>query len=229
MRLGDEGDELQSLRVVDTLIYATVAPGAGAGDGTGAALVTNAEGPSPRVDIPGATSTSLRIGDDGRPRIAYSTGDAIHVGTVDGEALTSSVVAEAADVNLVSPALVLAPGDVSSLVWTQTATEGEGCGGEAAEEGTWFATDESGDWEVTRISELTGQKSLTLDVERNEAHVLLGTGDELHHLVRDAAGSWSSGLLPGGGTNPAIRVDPATDALVAFALVDGQIRMFTQE
>jgi hypothetical protein len=225
MPVGTAGDELQSLRVVDTVISATVAPG----DGSEPAFVQRVEGPSARVGIPDAVETSLRIGDDGRPRIAYSTGDAIHLGTVDGDALTSSLVADAEGSEAAEPALVLAPGDAASLVWTQTSGGEDGCGGPGDADGTYFATDAGGSWDVTRISELTGETSLTLDSARGEAHALVATGDELHHFVRDGAGSWSSSVLSGGGTDPVIRVDPATDALVAFAIADGEIRMFTQE
>lgn len=79
-----------------------------------------------------------------------------------------------------------------------------------------------------KASDVIGQTSLTIDNARGEAHVLVASDEGIRHLVRNGAGEWSSDLLPGTGVNPVIRVDPASDALVAFVLTDGAIRTYTQ-
>jgi len=227
LALGMAGDALQSFRVVGGVIYATVTPAAG--DTTGAVLVRYEDGESTRVEIPDASGTSLRVGDDGRARIAYSTEGAIRVGTIDGDELASEVVAKSQHALFDSPTLVLAPGDVASLVWTQYIVADAGCGGEDRDtQGTWFATDAGGSWAVGKASDVIGQTSLTIDNARGEAHVLVASDEGIRHLVRNGAGEWSSDLLPGTGVNPVIRVDPASDALVAFVLTDGAIRTYTQ-
>ena len=71
------------------------------------------------IPIPHAQTTSLRVGDDGHARVAYSTGHEIRLARVDGRSVSSTVIASSDETNLRSPAMVLGPGDVPVVVWTQ--------------------------------------------------------------------------------------------------------------
>ena len=87
-QIGGERDELQSFRVSGGVVYATLY-----NDSVGATVFTSQTDHSDqRIIIPGAVgSTSMRIGDDQKPRIAFEA-DGIAYATVDADALTSTTI-----------------------------------------------------------------------------------------------------------------------------------------
>ena len=114
-RLGETGDALQSFRAVGGALHATVT------DDHGRVNYVSDGRPGTRIEVPDAFATSLRVGDDRHARIAYSIGEEIRYARVDDDGLRSTTVATSDRYSLTSPALVLAPGDVPTLLWT-TAT-----------------------------------------------------------------------------------------------------------
>ena len=112
-----------------------------------------------RIEVD-AFATSLRVGDDRHARIAYSIGEEIRYARVDDDGLRSTTVATSDRYSLTSPALVLAPGDVPTLLWTATATSVVAA---RSPRRSYLATRRDGAWESVRISRSVGRTSLTLD------------------------------------------------------------------
>ena len=100
---------MQSFRVDDGVIHETYK----SRDGEGPLFYGSlSSGTFRSVKIPGAESTSLRVGDDGQARIAYTTSDSVRYATVrhDGRLSVRSLF-RSREMQLSSPSLVLGAGD----------------------------------------------------------------------------------------------------------------------
>jgi hypothetical protein len=206
-RIGEVGDRLQSFRAVDGALHATVA----ASDGRVFYDVTSDE--RVRVRIPDAVETSLRVGDDGRARIAYSTGSAIYFARVDGPELTTTRIAASDSSYLRHPALVLAPGDAPTIAWMESTDSGGGCAGPdpGVSDGTYLATRTDGSWDLARVSKVIGVTSLTLGPSPGRWHA----------IVRDTTMGGGLMYLTGRGVDEVIEIalpgtDDVIDATVRF-------------
>jgi hypothetical protein len=159
-----------------------------------------ADGKFRSVRIPGAVQTSLRIGDDGRARIAYTTGDSINYAIVGRDSgLSTRTVFKSRDMQLTSPSLVLGVGNRAYLAWSAHEMWGGGCADGAepvSKPGTYFGTDASGTWQVRRISKVVADPSLTLDLDRGRASVVIGTSSGAREMTRLANGTWSGTRIP---------------------------------
>ena len=123
-RIGREGDVLDGFRVVDGTIHATVVPN----NSGRAAYVAAGGGSTAWVPLRGASGgTSLRVGDDGKPRVAYVNwrDGTVRFATIDGSTVASTIVASKG--YLVDPLLVLSGGNRPHLVWTRDSTAQGGC------------------------------------------------------------------------------------------------------
>ena len=214
VQLGARGDHLQALRVVEGVIHATVVA-----DGGGPVYYESQSGPTfTQSLLPDAISTSLRVGDDGRARIAYATGHRIVYTKVDGDRLVADTVAASKKTNLVSPALVLGPGDRAYLLWTQDRDAGGGCAGVGPGplDGTYFGTDRDGAWVTQRITRAVGGSALTLDPSTGRVHVIVDDGSLLRYMRLRPDGSWASTKLRGtqGMYESVIRLDPVRGRIV---------------
>ena len=224
-RVGLEGDRLQSFRASGGVLHLTVT----GADGAEVSYIRASTGPETRIAIPDAIETSLRVGDDGRARIAYSTGRTIRYATVDGTTLAVETIAESDRSFLRRPSLVLAPSGTPAIVWTQTVDSGRGCVSidRLPLDGTWVGVMSDHRWVVEHLSPEEGRTSITFDPESGdlffalspfvrsdvrvfESHVL----DDGHYLP------WSMTTIPGSThlDQPALRRDPATNRLVLFAI-----------
>jgi hypothetical protein len=216
-RVGEVDDSLQSFRAVDGVLHLTVQTPDGA-----ILYESRADGATTRVPIPHANATSLRVGDDGHARVAYSTGHEIRLARVDGRSISSTVIASSDETNLKSPTLVLGPGDVPVVVWTQEVDGGGGCiGPEPGRlDGTYLATEVHGEWRSERISKSTWATSVTLDPATGRWHAII---DEpmlgLRHVTTGDDGTLSKETLPDmrGYSSPVIRIDPEDGRLVVVA------------
>jgi len=218
VRVGAVGDRVQSFRVVDGVRHLTVT----ANDGGGPLFYESQSGPTlTRSPIPNAVTTSLRVGDDGHARIAYSTGHAIRYARVAGGQLSTATVASSTKTNLMAPSLVLGPGDRAYVTWIQDRDGGGGCAGIEAGplDGIYFGTNAGGTWKTTRLVRTPGQVSLTLDPSRRIEVVTAG-GSGMTAMVSVDGSSWTSTKLPGTATliNPLIRVNPQTGGAIIFAV-----------
>jgi hypothetical protein len=215
VRVGEVGDTLQSFRVVDGVLHLTV----GAKDGQVYYESARPGGSATRVAIPDAVETSLRIGDDGHARIAYTTGQAIRYARIDGHTVQRVTVASSDETNFLSPSLVLAPGDVATILWTQDRDAGGGCAspGPGPLDGTYVGTDAGGSWSFRRVSKAVEPASLTLDPTSGRWHAIILAGDGLRYLTGGADGPISRATLPDGDgdySGAVIRRDPTDGRLV---------------
>lgn len=230
VRIGAKGDHVQSFRVADGVQHLTVT----ADDGGGPLYYESQSGPSfSRVLIPGAVTTSLRVGDDGHARIAYATGHAIRYARVAGTQLSIATVAASTQTFLQSPSLVLGPGDHAYMVWTQDADGGGGCAGPGPSpvDGVYFATDASGRWKTTRLTKTPGESSITLNPSTGRIEVVVNRGTDLTEYESTGGDDWTSTSIPDtvGLSNPLIRVNPATGSLNVLALdFDTGIHLLTR-
>ena len=227
VRLGDSGDSLQSFRSVDGTLHATVT----GADGR-AYYLTGSADETTRIPLPEAGATSVRVGDDGHARIAYSTGQEIRLARVDGRTLQTTKVATTDRSSLTSTALVLAPGDVPTIIWTRT-NAGGGCAEPEPDpdDGTYLARRVGGSWEVARISKSTAATSLTLDPHDGRWHVVLTEFGEIRHLTGRSVDDPTTTTLPDTEDviDSIIRVDPGDGRLVVVAVrAEEGIEVFTK-
>ena len=218
VKVGATGDRVQSYRVVDGTVFLTVT----AKDGAGPLYYETQSGTDlSRIAIPGAVTTSLRVGDDGRARIAYATGHAIHYARVDGGQLSGTTVAASDKTFLKSPSLVLGPGDHAYMVWNQNVDNGGGCVSlePGPLDGIYFGTDASGSWKTARLTKQPGVAALTLDPSSGRIDVVIGLGPGLSVSTSVGGARWTSTPLPGttGLSDPVIRHDPLTGGTSVFA------------
>jgi hypothetical protein len=197
-QIGPIGDHLQALRVVDGVIHETVT----SDDGDGPVFYAAARGPAfEQVQIPGAEATSLRIGGDGRPRIAYSTPHAIKYAIVnDDRRLSISTVYAAKDVFMAEPVLVLGRGDHAFVSWAAREMEfGGGCAEpeppNPPHKGTWFSTDVDGQWAAKRLSKDIGSASMALDVASGRLHATYLDQRGIRYVTRAPDGTWKGSRL----------------------------------
>ena len=191
-RIGAAGAHLQAFRVVDGVIHETF-------------VTQNREGPLwygrlsrgkfRSLRIPGATGTSLRVGDDGRARIAYTTGDSIRYATVRDGRLSTRMVFRSRVMQTATPSLVLGAGDVAYMAWAVHPDWGAGCADPDPPDvkpGTYFGTDSTGTWQVKRITALVTSPSLALDVTTGLLQTVLTTERDIRELTRRPDGTWTT-------------------------------------
>ena len=197
VRIGAIGDRVQSFRVADGVQHLTVT----AGDGGGPLYYESQSGSNfSKVAIPGAVTTSLRVGDDGHARIAYATGHAIRYARVSGTQLSITTVAVETETFLKWPSLVLGPGDHAYLVWSQDTFGEGGCAGPdpGPLDGIYFATDASGRWKTTRLTKMPAQPSLTLDPATGRIEVVLTDENGMTQYESTGGDQWTSTTISAG-------------------------------
>jgi hypothetical protein len=225
-RIGRVGDQLRSLRVVDGVIHETIV----ADDGLGPTSYGSQDGTTFReVKIPAAEATSLRVGDDGRPRIAYTSGSAIKYAVVTGDRLSTARVFSADDVQMQSPVLVLGSDDHAFVSWAALEIDmGGGCESpeppKPTHKGTWFATDVDGRWATKRLSKDVGSALLALDVVRGRLHAIYSDSRGIRYVTRASDGTWSGSRLDVSRdfSGSVLRRDPATGLLLLIGRMLGE-------
>jgi hypothetical protein len=225
-RIGHVGDQLKSFRVVDGVIHETIV----ADDGLGPMFYGSQDGTTFReIKIPAAEATSLRVGDDGRPRIAYTSGSAIKYAVVTGGRLSTATVFSADDVQVQSPVLVLGSDDHAFVSWAALEIDmGGGCESpeppKPTHKGTWFATDVDGRWATKRLSKDVGSALLALDVARGRLHAIYSDSRGIRYVTRAPDGTWSGSRLDVSRDFSAVvlRRDPATGMLLLIGRMTGE-------
>lgn len=224
-RIGAKADRVRSFRVTGGVLYLTVT----SDDGAGPLYYESQSGPTfSRVVIPGAVTASLRVGDDGHARIAYATGSAIRYARVTGAQLATTTVAASTRTFLQSPSLVLGPGDHAYLIWTENTDNGGGCVSPepGPVDGVYFASDASGRWKTTRLTNTPDRASIALDPSSGRIDVVVDRAGPLPSTTTDLTAyestggiDWTSATIPHTAhlTDPVIRVNPATGSINVFA------------
>jgi hypothetical protein len=200
IRLGHVADHLQAFRVAGGVIHETFT----SADGTGPVSYGRLDrGHYRSTLIPRATGTSLRVGDDGRARIAFTTGSAIRFAVVGRDAsLSIRTIFRSKDLQLGPPSMVLGAGNHAYMAWqADLKHEFGGCSEPepppAVRPGTYFATDVTGSWAVRWISKIIGQPSVAVDTVTGQADVVISYRAGIRHLARAANGTWSGKLIAG--------------------------------
>jgi hypothetical protein len=224
VRIGHVGDHLQSFRVARGVIHETFTTR----DGQGPVAYGRKRGSSfTQVRLPGAVATSLRIGDDGRARIAFTTDHLLRLATVgkDGKPAMTTLF-DGGRMAVVDPSLVLGAGDHAYVTWTAQQAWGGGCADDEQpfpRKGIYFGTDSSGSWQVKRLSSVPGVSSIALDPRGDIAHAVISQQRGLRYLARDTTGAWTSQDIPDTASTTAlvVRHDPRTDSLLVIAMSYG--------
>ncbi len=220
-QIGDENDVLVALRIVDEVIHALVR-----NEGLFYLRINGDD--TTRIQVSNVGTGSLRIGDDGVPRVAYVANDAVRYGEIRNGKVTSQVVADV-DFSAGSPELVLAPGNRPMIAWTQNSDIG-GCTspGPRPADGTYVATLANGAWTTERVTREAGGSSLTLDVATGDVHVAVATDVIRHFVSTDDGGTWTGDVVPDSSDAyaPVIRVDPETGHVGIAAIGEGGIAFF---
>jgi hypothetical protein len=210
IRLGLTDDHLQSFRVVDEVIHATVRA-----DAEHVYYETLDGATFNRYQLAGVMGgTSLRIGSDGRARIAYEAGGELELAEFDGSEFSTTPIPGSG--GGYAPNLVLGANNDAHIVWTR-AYHGLGCAepGPFPEDGTYYATNVGGSWVTERITPDVGQASITMDAATSRVHVLLSGGGGLLYYTRTTNDAWDvTGLSDAYRASPIIRLDPTTGTLL---------------
>ena len=223
-QIGAVADHVQSLRVVDGTIHATVA-----NEADGRRYYETQRGDQyRRYEILNAVGeVALRIGDDGRARVAYEAADAIWYGTFTAGNLTAMKVTGTS--RGYRPVLVLGAGDRPYLMWNR-GWHGGGCAepDPFPEDGTWFSTLVGGTWRSEQLTSSQNAASLTVDVGAGRVHAVIDDR-KVVYMTKAGSGPWSRQTL--GDQQPqeaVIRLDPKGGGLLVtfVAWVDDAERVF---
>jgi hypothetical protein len=207
--LGKSGDSIHSFRAVNGVLHAIVTSAGGV-----QVYEMRSAGALSRFVIPGApgdTFPSLRIGSDGRGRVAYlASNGRLRYARFTGSGFAWSTIPGTGFRDL-DPELVLDAQNHAHVVWERPTYPDDPTPGA----GTWYATNSSGVWAVRRITTTTGDVSLAVDTVSRRVHVVVG-GLGLKYYTKPAAGSWSGLTLVRGEIDAvSIRLRQSTGALIA--------------
>ena len=167
---GKSGDHLQAFRVDGGVLHAIVWNGTSGRT----VYIRSTQDPvaSTRHGIDTDGDVSLRVGDDGRARVAYWGGGSLRYGTFDGSGFSTSKVANGPTDR---PAmLVLGARNQPHVVYTIVPPI-EGCGTyePTSRTGTYYATLVNGTWTSQRITKKLGRPSIAVDPATGRVHVLV--------------------------------------------------------
>jgi hypothetical protein len=227
IRLGASRDRLQSFRVVDGIIHATIA------NEGGVIYERLAGGVLKRYPLPGAIgSSSLRISNAGTARIAYQSINGLSYARFDGTAIKSARIPGTSSGDR-DPVLVLDAQDHAHVAWTRTV--GPSCGDESPRApGTYYATNRDGAWTAAierRITSALGVTSLTVDTATGRAHLIVGDETGIRYFTKSAFGAWKGTRLSTEETQDAvIRLDQDSGVLLVVytGAPNGIVRYLTK-
>jgi hypothetical protein len=218
VQIGVVKDQVIGFRVVSGVLHLAVAA-----DNGRTYYEIKKSGRLSRYVIPGAAGgVSLRVGSDGRARMAFEATDGIRYGTFTGKGISATRIPGSTSLSSVAPLLVLGAGNQPYVLWTRTTAYGVGCAEPepGPKDGTYFATRVGAVWTARRITTSTDEKTMTLDTRTGEVHVLVG-GNPFHYYVRSKAGVWHATTLGYSGSGAVIRTDTTTGRIfVVYELDD---------
>jgi hypothetical protein len=209
-RIGITKDTLVSFRVEGATLHAVVYNTAD--ERSYYVKVTGSD--AQRVPLPAAGS--LRVGRDGRARIAYESSGSIRLATFTGSGFSSVAIPGSAVAS--APLLVLDDQDRAHVIWKRDPLQEAACGMSSAPDpkaGMYYATNASGAWKVQRFTSQRGEASLQVAGSTDDVHLVLAANANLTYYSKSASGSWrSKRLVSGWVMSPVIRLDPATGRLL---------------
>ena len=211
-RLGRSGDQLQSFDVVDGVFHATVLDLAGV-----VQYETTAGGALKRYALPGATGlSSVAVGSDGGARMVYETSGFLRYAVFHGSGVEWSAIPGTGP-NDRNPHLALDADNRAHVVWTHSGPPGCGAEEPTALDGTYYATNVTGEWTPAasrRFTRNMGIAELALSAESGAIHVLIGGELGIKSYTRPAGGSWSGVTVSSHqGIDVGLAIDAASGAL----------------
>ncbi|HKG56055.1 MAG TPA: hypothetical protein VKA85_02295 [Candidatus Limnocylindrales bacterium] len=210
-RIGQASDHLMAFRVHGTTLHLIVTT---QGDGAVYYELVNGSG-THRYRIPGASSTSLRVGHDGRARIAYQANGTLRVATFTGSGLSSVKVPATA---VLDAGLALDARDHVHLIYSRHADWSTGgCadgGDDDPNAGVYYVTNASGAWRTERLTKELGSVSFQVDAKTGEVRAALGLDSGMAYYTRAPGGAWRHEKLTANGYGPVLTRDPASGRLL---------------
>ena len=215
-QIGEPADHLQSFRVVGGTFHATVL---NAADGL-SYYETVSNGSATRYKIPQVVGeVALRVGDDGKARIAYEADGALWYGVFEGAGFRIAKIPETTAAY--GPVLVLGAGDRPYLTYHRGFSGRGGCAepDPPPYAGTYLGTQVGGSWQSERLTTGQGETSLTIDVASGAVHALVNDTDGLVYVGKASGGQWKRQILDNYQSGVAvIRRDPHSGELLVVYL-----------
>jgi hypothetical protein len=223
VRIGKTDDQLAQFRVDGTALHAVVA---NTGDSRFYYLLVKGT-TSKRVAMPSAWETaSLRIGSDGRARIAYGAPGSIGIATFTGSGFATAKVPA---VNGRGPILILDAKDRAHVIWTRFSpgTQGGDTCGYGGEDvtltGTYYGTNANGTWHSERVTRDIGESSFQVDRSTGRVHLVMATSSGMTYYTKPSGGTWQQEkLAPRHATFPVIARDSATGRVLIMYIDYGE-------
>jgi len=181
-RIGSVDDGLSGFRAAGSTLYATVVNGT-----NGHSYYETRTGSTfHRYLISGATGpAALRIGSDGKARVAYRTNAGIRYGVFSGGTLASKLIGGSIPEDY-DPVLVLDAANNAHVLWTHSPYADPGCAlrDVIPHDGTYYATNLSGSWKAGRITHRFGLAALAINNATHRVHVLVADGTGLRYYTK---------------------------------------------
>ena len=212
-QIGRADDQLRGFRVDGSTLHAIVQMN---GDGPYAYIVVKG-GAGSRFALPNVTGgVSLRVGSDGRARIAYESNASIKLATFTGSGFSVETVPGKA---MHDPVLVLDANDNAHVMYLRTSiySGGMGCidNGELdPNRGLFYTTNAGGSWKSDRMTRNLGAASFELDRATGQIHAVITSDGTLTYFTKASGGTWQSRKLVG---------KDAMDAVIARDATSGRI------
>lgn len=232
VKVGSTGDVLAAFRAGGGTLYLAVQPASGAG-----MVLRTVSGSTVRgYPIKAATGgIALRIGSDGRVRVAYGTESGLRYGTFSGSTFSTAPIAGTGSTDL-GPVLALGADDAPVLAWLRDNQAGGGCAVPDPDptNGTYLATKAGSAWTVSRVSKAIASTAVAVDQTTGRLCVLVAGESGVRYLTRPVGGSWTAtALTKGSASSPVLLLDPFTGvqlvAYVAWAPSGStSVRVFTR-
>lgn len=220
-RIGVQGDGLEAFRESGGTLYAAVVSGYNTN------YFESIHGDTiHRYSISDAWAgtfdpMSLRLGSDGKPRIAYTSLSGIRYGVFNGSGFTTATIVKQ-DGYAWQPNFVLDPSNNPHLLWTHSPPPG-GCASRdpSPKDGTYYATNASGAWTSARFTTDVGDTSIQIDNATGQVYALVTADEGLAEFTMSPSGGWTPSFLTVLAiSKPLIRRDPASGRLLVAFVVD---------
>jgi hypothetical protein len=224
-RIGAVNDGIEDLAVDGSTLFATVANRT---DGRRYLEVIHS-GTTARYRLSGAVGpASLRVGEDGKARVAYAAAKNLDYAVLAGTTMTTTAISKTGDRSW-DPNLVLGPGDQANVLW-YSEDRGGGCvSDEETTDGLYLSTLQGGTWASSRITKDLDSASLQADPTTGRLYLIHMTRTDLELQTKDPGGSWTTSsvgsILVASGLS--LLRDPSTGLLLVDWIDDSGVEVTT--
>jgi hypothetical protein len=219
-KIGLPKDGLAAFRIAGGKIHATVL-----NDSDSKTYYETVKGTAlHRYSIPGGQDApAMRIGSDGKARVAYRTSAGIRYGTFSsGGALSSRLIAGSVPDDY-APILVLDSANKAHVLWQHSPFANPGCAvpDGTPHDGTYYGTNRTGTWHSSRVTVRYGETALAVSDSTHRAHILVSNGTGLRYYSGPEGGPWTTKVLTTASVmSPLILLRQSSGALLVVYLRD---------